>query len=75
MSRSRVEILVVDLSPEELRQWAVRARRLANRQNNGLMPADRQLQRRNATNLERLAAGKAKRHARQNRHPQHPTKQ
>jgi hypothetical protein len=39
------------------------------------MPAKRQLLRRNATNLERLADAKAKRYARQNRHPQHPTPQ
>lgn len=75
MIRLRAPTPVIDLSPEDLRQWAARARRLANRPNNGLMPSDRQLQRRNATNLEKLAAGKAKRHALQNRHPQHPTKQ
>ena len=65
----------IDPSPEELRQWAARARRLANRPNNGLMPAERQKQRRNASNLEKLAAGKARRHAMQNRHPEHPTRQ
>jgi hypothetical protein len=75
MSRSCIPTPLIDLSPEELRQWAIRARQWANQPNNGLMPKARQLLRRNATNLEKLAVDKARRYALQNRHPDHPTRQ
>ena len=58
-----------------MRNLAQEARQAANSPRNGLMPVKRQLLRRNATNFERLALAKAKRHARQNRRPEHLTKQ
>lgn len=75
MSDSRSPIQPSDLPPEELRDLARSARESADRPGNGLMPADRQLLRRNAFNLERIADHKERRYALQNRHPQHPTKQ
>jgi hypothetical protein len=62
------------LSPQELRQWAERARQLADRANS-LMPLHRQKLRQKGNLLEWWASRKSKKHARQNRHPEHLTKQ
>ena len=63
------------LPPEGLRKLAQRAREAADNPRNGLLATDRQLLRRNAYNLERIADHKERRYARQNRHPEHPTLQ
>lgn len=66
---------VSDRSPAELRQLAESFRQSANRLNNGFTFQQRQLLWRNAYNLERIADYKAKKSARQNRHPEHTTVQ
>jgi hypothetical protein len=75
MNTSDAPIKLLNFTPEGLRKLARRAREAADNPRNGLLPTDRQLLRRNAHNLERLADSKARRYARQNRHPEHPTVQ
>jgi hypothetical protein len=61
-------------SPQDLRAKAKSLRQSASRPRNGLSDADRKDLRRLAYNLEKIAAGKARRLA-NGLHPEHPTKQ
>jgi hypothetical protein len=66
---------LTSLSPEGLRRLAQDGRRVANSPNPSLMPVQRVKLRQKAKLVEWWADRKAKRHARQNRHPDHLTKQ
>jgi len=66
---------LTSLSPEGLRRLAQETRDHANTPRNGLMPVHRLKLRQKAKLLEWWAGRKSKKHARQNRHPEHLTKQ